>query len=92
MKEINEKDNTHGKDNHQKSGKLAKRKELRRLEAITRQITRIEKTEKNALKAKDKKAAQEKILKAKLTLLQIRGGKPHDQLKVTSVPPEAFKA
>ena len=91
MKEINEKENTHGKDNHNKSGKKAKRKELRRLEAIARQVTRIIKAEKNAQKAKDKAAAFKKVEHAKLTLLQIRGGKPHDQLHVSAVPPDAFK-
>lgn len=91
MKEINEKENTSNKRDHTKSGKLAKRKELRRLEAIARQVTRIEKAEKNAQKAKDKALAQEKIDHAKLTLLQIRGGKPHDQLHVSAVPPDAFK-
>jgi len=71
---------------HTKSGKKAGRKELRRLEAIARQVTRIEKAEKNAARAKDKAEAQRKIEHAKLTLLQIRGGKPHNQLTLPATP------
>ena len=85
---MNEKENTHAKENYNKSGIKAKRKELRRMEAIARQVDRIAKVEKNALKAKNKADAQRKIDHAKLTLLQIRGGKPHDQLRVVPTPTE----
>jgi len=68
---------------HTKSGKKAQRKELRRLEAIGRQVTRIEKAEKNALKAKNKADAQRKVDHAKLTLQMIRGGTPHEVLRKT---------
>lgn len=72
--------NTRGRENYDKSGKLAKRKELRRLEAITRQLERIERMKKNAAKAKNKKDAQKKVDHAELTLQMIRGGTPHDVL------------
>jgi hypothetical protein len=92
MKELNETKNAHAKQNHNKSGKQEKRRELRRLEAISRQVTRIEKAEKNALKAKDKAEAQRKIDKAKLTLIQIRGGTPHQdptvKAKAVAVEPD----
>jgi len=81
MKELTESKNSHAKQNYTKTGIKAKRKELRRLEAIARQATRIEKAEKNATKAKNKVEAQRKVDHAKLTLLMIRGGKPHDELR-----------
>jgi hypothetical protein len=82
MKELTETKNTHAKQNHDKSGKKAQRKELRRLEAIARQVERVEKAEKNALKAKNKADAYRKVNHAKMTLLQIRGGKPHNQMVI----------
>ena len=81
MKELTETKNSHAKQNYTKSGKKAQRKELRRLEAIGRQVERIEKAEKNALKAKNKDEAQRKIEHARMTLLQIRGGTPHQVLQ-----------
>jgi hypothetical protein len=80
MKEITEKTNSHAKENYNKSGKLAKRKELRRLEELGRQIERVERMKKNAAKAKNKKDAQKKVDHAELTLQMIRGGTPHDVL------------
>ena len=77
IKNTKKEKSTHGKENNNKSGKKAKRKEIRRLEAIARQIVCIEKAEKNAAKAKHKINAQRKIDHANLTLQQIRGGVPH---------------
>lgn len=86
MKEILEGKNSHAKQNYNKSGIKEKRKNLRRLEAMSRQEDRIAKTIKNASKAKDKAEAQRKIDHAKLTLLQIQGGVPHNQLRVVPTP------
>jgi hypothetical protein len=86
MKELNETKNAHAKQNHNKSGKQEKRRELRRLEAISRQVTRIEKAEKNALKAKDKAEAQRKIDKAKLTLIPHQD--PTVKAKAVAVEPD----
>jgi hypothetical protein len=80
MKELTEKTNSHAKQNYDKSGKKAKRRETRRLEAIARQIDRVEKTKNNALKAKNKKDAQKKIDHAELTVRLVRGGKPHETM------------
>jgi hypothetical protein len=82
MKEqLKEKTNSHAKENYNKSGKLAKRRETRRLEAIGRQIDRIEKAKKNAAKAKNKKDAQKKIDHAELTLQLVRGGHPESEIR-----------
>ncbi len=59
---------------HTKTGKLARRRETRRLEAIERQVVRIQKLEKVLEKAEDKTEAQKSISKAQLTLQKIRGG------------------
>ena len=74
MNELTEKKNSHAKQNHDKSGKKAKKKDLRRLEAIARQIEEIERVKRNAKKAKNKKEAQRKIDHAELTLQLVRGG------------------
>lgn len=66
--------------NYNKSGKLAKRREARRLEAIGRQVERVQKLEQRVEKAKDKGAAQKAVILARLTLQQIRGGVPHKEL------------
>lgn len=66
--------------NHKKSGKLAARRETRRLEAIERQVRRVMKFEKALEKAKDKKSATQKLTHAQLTLQKIRGGVPHAEL------------
>ena len=66
--------------NHRKSGKLAKRRELRRLEATARQVERVKKFEKALEKAKKKGPAQAKLTQAQLTLQKIRGGVPHSVL------------
>ena len=90
MKEIEKtKKNARAKENHNKSGKKAKRKELRRLEAIVRQVVRIEKVEKNATKAKNKKDAQLKVDHAHLTLQMIRGGVPHAVILTQANPKKA---
>ncbi len=65
---------------HTKSGKLAKRRETRRLEAIARQVENIRKLETALEKAKDKAKAQDALTHAQLTLQQIRGGVPHKVL------------
>lgn len=69
-----------------KTGKLAKRRELRRLEAIARQVENVRDLEALLSKASDKKAADLAIRQAQLTLQKIRGGKPHSELD------KAFKA
>ena len=83
MKENQQKETTgkSGRENYNKSGKLAKRKELRRLEAIGRQIDRIEKVKYNAKRAKNKKDAQKKIDHAELTLQLVRGGHPESEIR-----------
>ena len=67
---------------HTKTGKLAKRKELRRHQATERQINRIKILEDNLPKAKKKAEAQAKVNHAQLTLQQIRGGVPHEVLDI----------
>jgi len=61
---------------HTKTGKLAKRREVRRLEAIGRQVERVQTFEKALEKAKDKDKAQKDLDHARLTLQKIRGGMP----------------
>lgn len=74
---------------HTKTGKLAKRRELRRLEAIARQVDKIKQFEANLDKAKNKDEAQRKLAHAQLTLQKIRGGVPHKELeKKFAVEPE----
>jgi LPS O-antigen subunit length determinant protein (WzzB/FepE family) len=63
-----------------KTGKLAQRRETRRLEAIERQVVNIQSLEQALEKAKDKEVAQRAITNAQLTLQQIRGGVPHKEL------------
>jgi hypothetical protein len=65
---------------HTKTGKLAKRRETRRLEAIGRQVERVQTLEQALEKAKDKAEAQKAVTHAQLTLQQIRGGVPHKEL------------
>lgn len=67
--------------NHTKSGKLAKRQETRRLEAIERQVVNIQKLEAALKKAEDKTEAQKALTKAQFTLQVIRGGVPHKELR-----------
>lgn len=64
-----------------KTGKLAKRRETRRLEAIERQVVRIQGLEKALEKAKDKAEATKALTHAQLTLQQLRGGVPHKELR-----------
>ena len=79
MKEIKVETEKKHRD-HTKTGKLAKKREDRRLEAIERQVRRIKTFEEKLEKAKDKKSAQEDLTHAQFTLQTIRGGKPHDEL------------
>jgi len=74
------KKNARAKQNHNKSGKQAKRRELRRMEAIARQVINVQKAEDNAKKAKDKAKAEKKVIHAQTTLQQIRGGCTHDEI------------
>ena len=78
---MKEKTNSHAKENYNKSGRRAKRKEIRRLEAIGRQLERIERVKKNAAKAKNKKDAEKKVNHAELTLQLIRGGHPETEIR-----------
>lgn len=72
--------NSHAKQNNNKSGKKAKRKELRRLEAIARQVERIKGLESRLNKVKRKEDHLRKITRAGVVLQCIRGGVPHEQL------------
>lgn len=92
MNESNEKKNSKAKQNYNKSGKLAKRKETRRLEAIARQVRRVQTLEKALEKNKNKKLAGEKLAHAQLTLQQIRGGVPHAELAKRFTPEVATGA
>lgn len=65
---------------HKKTGKLDKHREARRLEAIQRQVARIQTLEAALEKAKDKGKYQKALTHAQLTLQQIRGGVPHPEL------------
>lgn len=65
---------------HTKSGKKAARKEQRRLDAMARQVKRIQGLEGRLEKVKNKKDHLRKIARAQVVLQCIRGGKPHDQL------------
>ncbi len=80
MNENTEKKNSKAKQNYTKSGKLAKRRECRRMEAIARQVANVQKAEANAAKAKDKSKAEAKVNHANFTLQTIRGGVPHTDL------------
>jgi hypothetical protein len=80
MNETTIKKNARAKQNNNKSGIKAKRRELRRMEAIARQITNVQKAEENAKKAKNKVKAESKVIHAQMTLQQIRGGTPHDEI------------
>lgn len=88
---MNEKEskNAGGKQNYDKSGKKAKRKDLRRMEAIHRQTKRIEWMEDRLNTVKHKNDYLRKIARAKVVLQMIQGGKPHDQLwdGLKSAPP-----
>jgi hypothetical protein len=66
---------------HTKTGKLARRRETRRLEAIARQVNRIKKLETALGKAKDKGKAQKALTHAQFTLQTIRGGVSHEELR-----------
>ena len=86
------KKNSRAKQNN-KSGIKAKRRELRRMEAIARQVVAVQKAEENAKKAKNKAKAAEKIIHAQTTLQQIRGGCTHDEIVSRfSVSPKKAKA
>lgn len=63
-----------------KTGKLAKRRDTRRLEAIERQVRRIQMFEEQLEKAKNKTEAQKNLIHAQITLQQIRGGVPHNEI------------
>jgi hypothetical protein len=63
-----------------KSGKQAKRRETRRLEAIERQVINVQSLEKALEKAKDKEPNEKALIHAQLTLQQIRGGVNHKEL------------
>lgn len=81
MNETTTKKNSKAKQNYNKSGIKAKRRELRRMEAIARQVANVQKAEDNAKRAKDKKKAEAKIIRAQMTLQQIRGGVSHDEIR-----------
>ena len=65
---------------HTKSGKKAAKKEKRRLEAIGRQVKKIQGLENRLEKVKNKKEHLSKIDRAQLVLQMIRGGTPHSVL------------
>lgn len=73
MKEL-EKEEGRKHRNHTKTGKLAAKRETRRLEAIGRQVKRVMELEKSLEKAKFKVGAQANLAHAQLTLQKIRGG------------------
>ena len=86
------KKNSRAKQNN-KSGIKAKRRELRRMGAIARQVVNIQKAEDNAKKAKNKAKAAAKVIRAQITLQQIRGGCTHDEIvSQFSVSPKKAKA
>lgn len=64
-----------------KTGKLAQRRATRRLEAIERQVRRIQNLETELGKDENKKDAQRDLAHAQLTLQQIRGETPHAELR-----------
>jgi len=66
---------------HTKTGKLAQRRDRRRLEAIERQVVNIQKLEKALEKAKDNAEVQKALTHAQFTLQTIRGGVPHAELR-----------
>lgn len=63
-----------GRENYDKSGKLAKRKDLRRLDAIERAVRRVQTFETALEKAKNKGPAQADLNHAQYSLQTIRGG------------------
>jgi hypothetical protein len=69
-----------GRENYDKSGKLAKRRELRRLEAIERAVRRVQTFETALEKAKNKGPAQADLNHAQYTLQTIRGGTDQHKL------------
>lgn len=69
------------KRNHTKSGKLQKRRDLRRLEAIARQVENVNELEAQLEKAKNKEEVQKRLTHAQLTLQKLRGGVPHKELE-----------
>lgn len=73
MKELEKTEGRKQRD-HTKTGKLAKKRENRRLEAIERQVRRVMTLEKALEKAKKKGDAQATLKHAQATLQKIRGG------------------
>ena len=73
MKELEKTEGSKKRD-HTKTGKLAKRRELRRLEAIERAVRRVQTFEKKLEKAKNKGPAQAELNHAQYSLQTIRGG------------------
>lgn len=73
-------DGTPKQRDHTKTGKLQKRRETRRLEAMARQVERIQGFERDLEKAKNKGAALAILTHAQLTLQKIRGGTPEKVL------------
>ena len=73
MKELEQTEGRKHRD-HTKTGKLAKKKELRRLEAVERAVRRIQTFEKKLEEANDKGPAHAKLNHARYSLQTIRGG------------------
>ena len=73
MKELEKTEGRKQRD-HTKTGKLAKKKELRRLEAIERAVKRVQTFEQALEKTKNKGPAQADLNHAQYTLQTIRGG------------------
>lgn len=73
MKEIENTETKKHRD-HTKTGKLAKKRELRRLEAIERAVRRVQTFEQALDKAKNNGPARAELNHAKYSLQTIRGG------------------
>jgi hypothetical protein len=73
MKELEKTEGRKQRD-HTKTGKLTKKRELRRLEAIERAVRRVQTLEQALVKAKDKGPAQATLNHAQYSLQTIRGG------------------
>ena len=79
MKELEKTEGRKQRD-HTKTGKLAKKRETRRLEAIERAVRRVQTLEKALEKAKAKGPAQAALNHAQYSLQTIRGGTDQDKL------------
>jgi tRNA U34 5-carboxymethylaminomethyl modifying GTPase MnmE/TrmE len=79
MKELEKTEGRKQRD-HTKTGKLAKKRENRRLDAIERAVRRVQTFEHQLAKAKDKGPAQASLKHAQYSLQTIRGGTDQHKL------------